>query len=321
MNKTATPEPTAPNHALLTPQKPMHREPPLWTSCLTSKPLWSGDPADLPRPRTDRSKPLFPVLETILGTWDPARHPLYRVAPQQPMHREAVGSPPPVALAACAGKGANADMHRRDEGGEVRQGPSSPPPNQPPAVSVSPPQNPMHRETPPIGPLRNGNPRGNPNLAPRCGARTRAGCPCKGPAMKNGRCRMHGGASTGPKTPEGRARIAAARTTSSPEFRALQAQTALLTARNRVLLAAVKTGLPMEDLAPLIHRIKPETRYSPYAVSPLLLLGTDLTPAEARALIALIRDPTVVPGTGPMGAHRVRVGGQNRHPRDKPHGR
>ena len=127
MNKTAAPKPTAPNHALLTPQKPMHREPPLWTSCLTSKPLWSGDPADLPRPRTDRSKPLFPVLETILGTWDPARHPLYRVAPQQPMHREAVGSPPPVALAACAGKGANADMHRRDEGGEVRQGPSSPP--------------------------------------------------------------------------------------------------------------------------------------------------------------------------------------------------
>ena len=31
--------------------------------------------------------------------------------------------------------------------------------------------------------------------APRCGARTRAGTPCMAPAMRNGRCRMHGGAS------------------------------------------------------------------------------------------------------------------------------
>jgi hypothetical protein len=32
---------------------------------------------------------------------------------------------------------------------------------------------------------------------PRCGARTRRATPCKAPAMANGRCRMHGGASTG----------------------------------------------------------------------------------------------------------------------------
>jgi hypothetical protein len=32
---------------------------------------------------------------------------------------------------------------------------------------------------------------------PRCGARTRKGSPCRGPAMPNGRCRMHGGASPG----------------------------------------------------------------------------------------------------------------------------
>ena len=64
----------------------------------------------------------------------------------------------------------------------------------------------------PVGTLRNGNPRGNPNAAPRCGAKTHAGCPCKGPAMKNGRCRMRGGAGTGPSA-EGRIRIAAARTT------------------------------------------------------------------------------------------------------------
>jgi hypothetical protein len=37
------------------------------------------------------------------------------------------------------------------------------------------------------------------NKAPRCGAKTRkpAHTPCKSPAMPNGRCRMHGGASPG----------------------------------------------------------------------------------------------------------------------------
>jgi len=51
--------------------------------------------------------------------------------------------------------------------------------------------------------LKNGNPPGDPNSAPRCGAKTRRGTPCKGPAMANGRCRLHGGKSTGPRTPEG----------------------------------------------------------------------------------------------------------------------
>ena len=68
---------------------------------------------------------------------------------------------------------------------------------------------------------RIGKPRGNPNLAPRCGAKTRAGLGCRAPAMGNGRCPAgqargqapHGGCSTGPRTPEGLARLAAARTT------------------------------------------------------------------------------------------------------------
>jgi hypothetical protein len=58
-------------------------------------------------------------------------------------------------------------------------------------------------------------PRGNPNLAlaPRCGARTRAGCPCRSPAIHGKlRCRMHGGRSPGPRTPEGREKVRAART-------------------------------------------------------------------------------------------------------------
>ena len=33
------------------------------------------------------------------------------------------------------------------------------------------------------------------NAAPRCGAKTRSTKPCQSPAMKNGRCRMHGGTS------------------------------------------------------------------------------------------------------------------------------
>ena len=64
------------------------------------------------------------------------------------------------------------------------------------------------------GPLRSGNPRGNPNLAPRCGAKARTtGLACRAPAMTNGRCRMHGGKSSGPRTPEGFSKLAAARTT------------------------------------------------------------------------------------------------------------
>lgn len=43
---------------------------------------------------------------------------------------------------------------------------------------------------------------GNKPHAKRCGAKTRSGEPCKNWAMPNGRCRMHGGKSTGPRQPE-----------------------------------------------------------------------------------------------------------------------
>jgi len=37
------------------------------------------------------------------------------------------------------------------------------------------------------------------HLSPRCLARTkRTGLPCRAPAMINGRCRLHGGKSSGP---------------------------------------------------------------------------------------------------------------------------
>jgi hypothetical protein len=43
--------------------------------------------------------------------------------------------------------------------------------------------------------LRHGNPPGDPSTAARCGAKTRRGTSCQSPAMRNGRCRMHGGAT------------------------------------------------------------------------------------------------------------------------------
>ena len=61
--------------------------------------------------------------------------------------------------------------------------------------------------------LKNGNPPGDFSKAARCQAKTRRGTLCQCPAMPNGRCRLHGGLSTGPKTPEGIERIRRALTT------------------------------------------------------------------------------------------------------------
>jgi hypothetical protein len=89
-------------------------------------------------------------------------------------------------------------------------------PTQPPATPspTTSPDRPAPSPAPRNDPLRSGNPRGNPNLAPRCGAKARTtGLACRAPAMPNGRCRMHGGRSTGPRTPDGFANLARARTT------------------------------------------------------------------------------------------------------------
>ena len=53
----------------------------------------------------------------------------------------------------------------------------------------------------------------NDKLKPRkqCGAHARTtGAPCKAKALPSGRCKLHGGMSTGPKTLEGRQAIATA---------------------------------------------------------------------------------------------------------------
>jgi len=93
------------------------------------------------------------------------------------------------------------------------------------------------------GRLRNGARPGDFLAAPRCGAHTRAGGGCRQPAMKNGRCRMHGGLSTGPRTAEGRARCAAARRTHgfySAETTALRRAAAAHCRRMDAIFASVK---------------------------------------------------------------------------------
>jgi hypothetical protein len=73
----------------------------------------------------------------------------------------------------------------------------------------------MKSESPnnPISPDRHPNLHGNPNAAPRCGARGRHTPSCNQPAMPNGRCRLHGGKSTGPRTFEGLERMRKAKIT------------------------------------------------------------------------------------------------------------
>ncbi len=48
--------------------------------------------------------------------------------------------------------------------------------------------------------------RNTPMRGERCEARTRKGNPCRCKAMANGRCKLHGGASTGPTSMEGKLR-------------------------------------------------------------------------------------------------------------------
>jgi hypothetical protein len=123
------------------------------------------------------------------------------------------------------------------------------------------------------GPLRGGNPRGNPNLAPRCGAKTRAGLACRAPAMGNGRRPAgqargqapHGGRSTGPRNAAGLAKLAAAHTTHGRYGGAAWARDRYhrtLIARTRLDRAAVwfRAYLPSDTatrLARWVHELAP----------------------------------------------------------------
>ena len=157
----------------------------------------AAPPANPPPPSTRAS--LRPNPGQTSPRPNPSQNPMHLFAPAAKPRAAPPASPTPPSTRA-----------------NPRPNPSqtSPPPN--------PSQNPMHlfaRATaprpapanPPTG-LRNNNPRGDFNTAPRCGAHTRVGNPCRSPAMPNGRCRMHGGRSTGPRTLEGLNRLRAATT-------------------------------------------------------------------------------------------------------------
>ena len=93
------------------------------------------------------------------------------------------------------------------------------------------------------GRLRNGARSGDFLASPRCGARTRCGGSCRQPAMANGRCRMHGGLSTGPRTAEGRERCRRARLTHggySAHVRNLRAAARAHGRRVRALVALIR---------------------------------------------------------------------------------
>ncbi len=127
--------------------------------------------------------------------------------------------------------------------------------------------------------------RGNPDLhlSPRCGARTRAGCPCRAPAIHGKlRCRMHGGRSTGPRTEEGRARLAAARTTHGgydAAHRAFNRHHVSFLRRSPVRMFAVihRDRLPPE-LAARMAPLAPELSFPPRPTR-------GISRAEDRALL------------------------------------
>src|SRR5438309_747869 len=83
--------------------------------------------------------------------------------------------------------------------------------------------------------------RGDPSIAPRCLAKTRSGGLCQRAAEANPktglrkRCRLHGGLSTGPRTPEGLASIVAAKLRHGKYSRATKAAKRALGEKLRLL--------------------------------------------------------------------------------------
>jgi len=129
-----------------------------------------------------------------------------------------------------------------------------------------------------------GKPRGNPDLhlATRCGARTRGGSPCRAPAIHGKRrCRMHGGRSTGPRTPEGRDRVRVARTVHGncgAEARALDRYRLTVLRISRIDAAATfcQAHLP-PAFAACLHQYPQELRPPPRPIG-------GITAAEDRDL-------------------------------------
>ena len=111
------------------------------------------------------------------------------------------------------------------------------------------------------GRLKNNNPVGDYLTAPRCGANTRAGTSCHQPAMPNGRCRFHGGKSTGPRSAEGLRRSRTARLTHG--FRTAE----IIDLRT----AAARAGRNLQDLTHIARASRPPSIQKQKEISPLPL--------------------------------------------------
>ena len=80
----------------------------------------------------------------------------------------------------------------------------------------------------------------------RCLAKTRGGSPCQKAAIAGkGRCRLHGGASTGPRTVEGRVRIAAAHYKHGNRTKERLAENKERAAGNREIWFALRTQIEL----------------------------------------------------------------------------
>ena len=80
----------------------------------------------------------------------------------------------------------------------------------------------------------------------RCLAKTRRGTECQKPAIKGrSRCQLHGGRSTGPRTEEGRARIAAAHYKHGNRTKERLAENKERAAGNREIWFALRTQIEL----------------------------------------------------------------------------
>jgi hypothetical protein len=112
------------------------------------------------------------------------------------------------------------------------------------------------------------------NAAPRCGARSkRTGKPCRGAAMPNGRCKFHGGKSTGPRTPEGLERSRRANWKRGRFSREAKAERSRLRADSRSARRDLK--------APVVPR--PDTKPHRTIYLTIYLTGIDANGKVARA--------------------------------------
>jgi hypothetical protein len=88
----------------------------------------------------------------------------------------------------------------------------------------------------------------------KCNAKTRSGSLCqRAGSPKNGRCHLHGGKSTGPRTAEGRARIAAAQFKHGRRSKAFVAAQRAKNAKGKAIkreLKSIEAQMVLEGLLP-----------------------------------------------------------------------